>query len=335
MLAFRPNSPGWQRPVFRIVRWILLLLTAHCSLFTLSAQTAEPDETIRIDTELVNLNVSVFSRDLTRPGLSLTQKDFAVLENGASQEISFFASADTPFDLVLLLDLSGSTADKLDLIRKSSKHFVEKARAEDRIAVLTFTTDVQVVSQLTRDRDRLKQEIDRIEKPGGGTNLWDALRFALEHVLKLSRAEHRRSAIVVMTDGVDNALPDVAGEGSRTPFEELLKIVRDSDSPVLPIYLDTEKETVKHHQATAQTFEWARTSLANLADASGNLMYRARQVKDLDGVYEQVIRDLGMVYSIGYRSTNRARDGSWRAVNVQLVAHPHLAARSKRGYYAK
>jgi len=321
--------------VFRLVRGIVLLLTAHCSLLTLSAQTAEPVETLRIDTELVNLNVSVFSRDLTGPGLSLTQKDFAVLENGAPQEISFFASAETPFDLVLLLDLSGSTADKLDLIRKSSRHFVEKARAEDRIAVLIFTTEVKVVSLLTQDRDRLKQAIQRIEKPGGGTNLWDALRFSLEHVLNQSRAENRRSAIVVMTDGVDNALPNVAGEGSKTPFEELLTIVRESDSPVLPIYLDTEKETIRHHQATAQTFEWARTNLAQLADASGNLMYRARQVKDLDGVYEQVIQDLGTVYSIGYRSTNRARDGSWRAVNVQLIAQPRLAARSKRGYFAK
>lgn len=335
MLAFPPNSLSGPDPVFRIVRAIVLLLTAPCSLLTLSAQTAEPVETLRIDTELVNLNVSVFSRNQTRPGLSLTQKDFAVLENGAPQEISFFASAETPFDLVLLLDLSLSTADKLDLIRKSSRHFVEKARPEDRIAVLVFTTDVQVVSLLTRDRQHLKQAINGIEKPGGGTNLWDALRFSLEHVLNQSRAENRRSAIVVMTDGVDNALPDVTGEGSRTPFEELLTIVRESDSPVLPIYLDTEKETIRHHQATAQTFEWARANLAQLADASGNLMYRARRVKDLDGVYEQVIRDLGMVYSIGYRSTNRARDGSWRAVNVQLVAQPHLAARSKRGYFAK
>lgn len=335
-MAYFRISVSVSRGLFpAALRAAVLLLAAHSLSLSIQAQTSEPVETLRIDTELVNLNVSVFSRGLARPNFSLSQKDFAVLENGSPQEISFFASADTPFDLVLLLDLSGSTADKIDLIRKSSKHFVEKARPEDRIAVLTFTTEVRPVSLLTFDRESLKQSIDQMGKSRGGTNFWDALHFTLEHVLSQSRAEHRRSAIVVMTDGVDNALPDVAGDGSKTRFDELLEMVRESDSPVLPIYLDTEKETVSQRQATIQTFELARTSLALLADASGNLMYRARKVKDLEGVYEQVIRDLGVVYSIGYRPANRARDGAWRAVNVQLLAHPHLTARSKRGYFAK
>jgi VWFA-related protein len=166
---------------------------------------------------------------------------------------------------------------------------------------------------LTMDRDGLKKGIDRIQKPSGGTNFWDALRFVYEHVLVQSRNENRRSAVIVMTDGIDNALPDVAGEGSRTSFEELLQIVSKHDSIVLPIYLDTEKETLKQRQATLVTFSLARNYLARLAEETGgNFMYWARKVKDLDGVYEQVIRDLSMVYSIGYRPADRARDGRWR-----------------------
>src|SRR5713226_4772583 len=141
----------------------LFLLTAYCVLLPAKAQ--EPVETVRIDTELVNLNVSVLSRSVSQPTASLQQAEFAVFENGAPQEISFFASAETPFDLVLLLDLSGSTADKIGLIRKSSKRFVDAARPADRIAVVTFTSDVQVVSLLTTDRDGLKKSIDRIQKP--------------------------------------------------------------------------------------------------------------------------------------------------------------------------
>lgn len=325
-----------MRRIFRaFLKSALWLLVVHCSLLTIRAQALEPIETLRIDTELVNLNVSVFNRDLSRAVPSLEQKHFAVFENGSPQEISFFASAQTPFDLVLLLDLSGSTADKIDLIRKSSKHFVDAARPNDRLAVITFTTDVQAVSLLTEDREGLKQRIDRIEKSRGGTNFWDALRFVFEHVVSQSRAENRRSAIVVMTDGIDNGLPDVAGDGSKTSFEELLTIVGASDSIVLPIYLDTERETIKNRQATAETFELARKYLAQLADESGNSVYRARRVKDLDGVYKQVIRDLSTVYSIGYRPTNRTRDGAWRGVTVQLVEHADLNARSKRGYFAK
>ena len=110
---------------------IILLLTAHCA--PLTAQTPEPADTIRIDADLVNLNVSVFNRNVREPTTALQQNDFVVFENGARQQISFFASAETPFDLVLLLDLSGSTADKIGLIRKSSKRFVDAARPSDRI----------------------------------------------------------------------------------------------------------------------------------------------------------------------------------------------------------
>ena len=314
--------------------WALFLLTAHCLLPTVRAQTPEPIETIRIDTDLVSLNVSVFNRKSSLTTTPLQQKDFAIFENGAPQEILFFASGETPFDLVLLLDLSGSTADKIDLIRKSSKRFVDAARPSDRIAILTFSADLQMVSKLSSDRSALKKSIDDIEKPIGGTNFWDALRFVLEHVLGQSRAEHRRSAIIVMTDGVDNALPGVPGDGSATSFEDLLKIVQHSDAIVLPIYLDTEKEMDKRG-ALRDAYVLAREELVMLAEESGNMIYQARKVKDLEGVYDQVIRDLSTVYSIGYRPANRVRDGSWRGVTVQLLGHPELAVRAKHGYYGK
>jgi VWFA-related protein len=315
----------------------LFLLTAYCSLLPAHAhaQTTEPVDTIRIDTDLVNLDVSVLTRNSSPLSNTLQQKDFAVFENGAPQEISFFASAETPFDMVLLLDLSGSTADRIGLIRKSSKRFVEAARNGDRIAIVIFTSDVQVVSPLTADHNTLKRSIDQMGKPSGGTKFWDALRFVLEHIVRQSRVEGRRSAVVVMTDGVDNALPDVFGEGSVTSFEELIEIVRRSDTIVLPIYLDTEREMVKERRATSRTYVLAREQLARLAAESGNLVYSARKVKDLDGAYAQVIRDLSTIYSIGYRPANRARDGSWRAVAVQLIGHPDLVVHAKRGYYAK
>lgn len=308
------------------------LLTAHCAQLTLQAQTPDPVETIRIDTDLVNLSVGVVNRNPAPGAGHLEQKDFAVFENGAAQEILFFASENAPFDLVLLLDLSGSTADKIGLIRKSAKRFVDAARPDDRIAILTFTSEIQMVSRLTNDHKALKKNIEDIEKPVGGTNFWDALRFVLEHVVGQSRVENRRSAVVVMTDGVDNALPGVYGDGSATSFEDLLKITRRSDSIVLPIYLDTEKEEYKR-SGLKDAYALARQQLAILAAESGNEIYRASKVKDLEGVYEQVMRDLSTVYSIGYRPANPVRDGSWRGVTVQLLGHPELAVRSKRGYY--
>jgi VWFA-related protein len=331
-LKFSPIS--LRRQLFRVLAASLPLLTAHCSLLTVQAQTPEPTDTIRIDTDLVNVSVSVLSRKSSLLKSALEQKDFAVFENGAPQEISFFASAETAFDLVLLLDLSGSTADKIKLIRTSSKRFVDAARPGDRIAIVTFTADVQVVSRLTPDHEVLKTSIDQIAKPLGGTNFWDALRFVLEHIVNRSRVEGRRSAIVVMTDGVDNALPDVFGDGSITTFAELIEIVLRSDTIVLPIYLDTVKEG-RHNGTPMSAYALAQQQLSELASESGNAVYQARRVKDLNDAYAQVIRDLSTVYSIGYRPANRVRDGSWRAVAVQLVGQPDLVARARRGYYAK
>jgi VWFA-related protein len=138
-----------------------------------------------------------------------------------------------------------------------------------------------------------------------------------------------------MTDGIDNALPDVFGEGSHTSFDELLDKVGRSDTIVFPIYLDTEKEEVKRHRVPRSAYAIAQSQLERLAEASGTRLYRANELKDLEKVYDQVIGDLSTIYSIGYRPTNKLRDGKWRSVGVQLVDHEGLIVRTKRGYYAR
>lgn len=297
------------------------------------AQSVEATETIRVDSDLVDLKVSVMRLNPQSPAVILKQEDFVVLEDGKAQEIAFFAGEDAPFDLVLLLDLSGSTAEKLKLLKQSAKRFVGAARPLDRIAIVSFSEFPRVESQLTWDRRLLTQAIEKIEKPQGGTRFWDALRYVVEVTVPKAHSL-RRNAIVVMTDGVDNALPDVFGDGSRTTFEEMLGIVGRSDTIVFPIYLDTEEEEVKRRRNPRSAFAIARSQLALLADSCGTRLYRANNLNDLELVYEQVIRDLGTVYSIGYKPTNTTRDGKWRSVTVQLIGGQNLVARAKRGYYA-
>jgi VWFA-related protein len=311
-----------------------LLTIVFLLVFPLSAfAQPEPEETIRVDSDLVDLRVSVLNLNSQNPGLTLQQRDFLVLEDGKPQDIEFFAAAETPFDLILLLDLSGSTKDKLKLIRKSAKRFVETTRANDRVSVVGFSSMARLVCPLTQDRELLKKSIDRITEPEGGTNFWDSLRTVLA-ILNASKNSARRHAVVVMTDGVDNALPDVLGDGSQTTFEELDKIVRSSDALVYPIYLNTEKETVKRFHIMKPAFAMAQQQLAEIAVASGTRLYRAERLEDLDDVYQQVIGDLGHVYSIGYRPTNKTRDGKWRAVSVKVVDRQDVLARTKEGYYS-
>ena len=298
------------------------------------AQTPDDPEVIRVDADLVDLKVSVLRLDPLNAVEELKQSDFLVLEDGKPQEIAFFAGESAPFDLVLLLDLSASSSKKLKLVRNSAKRFVEVARPIDRIAVVTFTDAAHVISPLTLDREALKKAIKKIEDPAGGTNFYDSLRFVLEWVLPAQRGP-RRSAVVVMTDGVDNALPDVFGDGSRTSFAELLERVRASDAIVFPVYLDTEQEEVKRHRSTANAYAIAREQLKQLADTGGTKVYPAKELKDLDQVYDQVIKDLGTVYSLGYRSSNTVRDGKWRSVAVQIIGRPGVTAHTKRGYFTR
>lgn len=297
-------------------------------------QSPEQVETIRVDSDLVDLKVSVVNLNPQNPSTELLQKDFLVLEDGTPQDIAFFAAADTPFDLVLLLDLSGSTNDKLKLIRKSARRFVDATRPIDRVSVVGFTDVVQVVCPLTQDRQLLRDQIDHIEKPQGGTKFWDSLRYVLA-ILNASGNSLRRSAVVVMTDGVDNALPDVFGDGSQTSFDQLLRMVRDSEAIVFPIYLDTEEEVFQRTRTPRSAFAMARDQLGQLASISGSRFYRANHLKDLDNVYQQVIGDLGRIYSIGYRPSNTLRDGKWRSVTVHIHDRQDVTARTKLGYYSK
>ncbi|MGH9873358.1 MAG: hypothetical protein ACRD9S_12960, partial [Pyrinomonadaceae bacterium] len=145
----------------------------------------------------------------------------------------------------------------------------------------------------------------------------------------------RRSAVVVMTDGVDNALPDVFGDGSQTSFDQLLQLVRDSEPMVFPIYLDTEDEVFKRTRTPRSAFALAREQLGQLASTSGTRLYRANKLKDLDDVYKQVIGDLSRIYSIGYRPSNILRDGKWRSVTVQIHDRQDVTARTKQGYFPK
>jgi len=304
------------------------------SLFLSLLLVQDPVETIRIDSDLVDLNVSVLGFASNTPAPLLEQKDFRVLEDGVEQEISFFAAADTPFDLVLLLDLSGSNSKNLKMIRNSAKRFVDAARDIDRIALVAFTDQPALYSPFSLDRRKLKKSIDEMDEAIGGTNFWDSLDYVLKDLLNQAGGL-RRTAIVVMTDGIDNALPDVPGPGSRTPFEKLLENIRNSESIVFPVYLDTEEENVKRYHVPRAAYAQAREQLGMIATTCGTTLYRAAKLKDLDTVYAQVVRDLSTVYSIGYRPTNKSLDGKWRTVEVQLVDRPELFARTKRGYHAK
>ncbi|MBI3949464.1 MAG: VWA domain-containing protein [Acidobacteria bacterium] len=286
--------------------------------------------TVHLEAPLVNLNVSVSDRS-GRAISNLTKNDFSIYEDGVQQQITYFASASTPFDLVLLLDLSGSVERKIRVIKRAAQRFVDLVKPEDRLAVYGFRRRVQLVAPLTNDRELLKRRIDEIGGGQGGTAFYNALWFTLN---ELEQTSSKRKAIVVMSDGVDNSISNPEDNPSEHPFEELTGRVEESDVIVYPIYLDTEDEMVRAGRETPEAYAVARRQLKELAERTAGVMFRAEQVEDLEGVYQQVADELRTVYSLAYEPSNAVRDGTWRQIEVE-VNRPTAAVRTKPGYYAR
>ena len=308
-----------ERAAADITTQVETLLTAD------QAKSADSEEVIRVKSELVGLNVSVLSKTpLVRPA-ELEAADFKIFEDGREMQLSFFAKTSAPFDLVLLLDLSGSTEDKQGLIRKATKRFIEAARPTDRISIVTFTTDVNVVAPLTLDREPLFKSIEKI-KDTGWSRVWDSLRYVLLNSFG-KKEPGRRRALVMMSDGIDNTL-NIIPKASVLSFGELLDTVRYEDTIVVPIYIEIGDNSDRIYRS-------ARSSMAALANESGGQVYSAKKLENLDGVYETVLTDLGTVYGVGYTPLNESPAGTWHTLRVEIKDHPDLTVRSRQGYFVK
>ncbi len=306
---------------------------------TPASQSSGSDEVsegdiIRVDTQLVSVNVSVVDRGTNRGVNDLTRENFRLSEDNVAQQIAHFDSASAPFNLVLLVDLSGSTTKVVELIKAAALHFVEAARPFDRIGVITFAGEQVVISPLTTDHEALRQRIASIERPQGSTKLYDSLAFAMEEVFREAK-DSRRNAIVLMSDGLDSVLPNVTGEGSKLSYEEVVRRAKEFDGVVYSIWVDTQSyEPLSPLDIQQETFDLAHDRLRDLADVGGGAFYECEELKDLAGAYDRVVADLGMLYTLSYRPSNKVRDGSWRAIRVS-VNKPNAVARGKRGYFAK
>ncbi len=274
-----------------------------------------------------------------------------------------FEPTEVPFNLLLLLDVSGSTESYLHLIKTASIDFTRQIKQNDRIAVAVFNSRVQLVQDFTGNRAEVARAINGV-RSGGGTAFYDALDRSVEEYM---RAVEGRKAIVVFTDGVDNQLAGNGGDGSRISFDQLYRKIQEIDPIIYPIFLDTESDAGGMTRNPTSTggvvgiilgdilgggrqrrypggggggvgravYEQAREQLQMIADQTGGRMYAPREIEDLRGVYAEIADDLRVQYRIGYSPTNKAQDGGWRAIRVRIKNNPDAVARTRKGYYAR
>jgi VWFA-related protein len=287
---------------------------------------AAPPAQIRVQVNLVNLFATV--RDKHKAIVTgLKQDDFQVFEDGHEQEITnFSAESDLPITLGILMDTSGSEYYTLGAEKEAASRFLTRVmRKGDLAMVLSFDTDVDLLADFTDDHARLNRAINRAEinAPGsgaivaqgplpssgsGGTNFYDAVYLAAHD--KLS-GEAGRKAIVVLTDAEDT--------GSKLNLQDAIEAAQRTDTVVhiLLVAADGGDQGVARR----------------MTDETGGRMIVVRNEKNLVQAFDEISEELRSQYTIGYIPSNKAHDGSYRKVKIDMK-NKEYSALTRRGYYA-
>jgi VWFA-related protein len=244
--------------------------------------------------------------------VDLSADDLVVVEDGVEQAIDAFHEAVAPVSIVLALDASGSMRKSAAAVIEAAHAFVDALRPEDSLAPMLFADQVVFAHDLTKDREAAFTAIDGYQATGG-TALYDALSDALT---RLKRVEGRR-AIVVLTDGRDENNPGTAPGSVRT-LDDVMTLVRETDATIFAIGLGVKVDPLP---------------LERLARLSGGQAYFPVEVSGLRDEYRRIVENLRRRYVVSYSSTNTARDGAWRNVQIRSRSSD-IVVTSRGGYVA-
>jgi VWFA-related protein len=299
-------------------------------------QEIDEEGTVRVSTQLVTVPVSVMDRD-TRYIADLTREEFRIYEDGAEQELAFFASTEKPFTVVLMLDVSDSAIFRLDEVKEEAIAFTDQLRADDRAIVVAFDRQVNILTEATCDKEALRQAI-RSVVVGKGTSLYNALDMTLKQVL--SGVEGRK-AIVLFTDGVDTS-------SMGATFESNLRDAAESDSLIYTVQYELSPEG-KQYDAQSPGMHGAGTRvneigivgriqrinankyLSLLPEKTGGKHFLAGTVQSLGKSFAAIAEELRHQYSLGYYPKTPTQTGQQRRIKVR-VTRPRLIVRARTSY---
>jgi len=255
----------------------------------------------RVTPLLMRVNASVTDHH-GRAIAGMQLSDFAVYEDGAERKIVNVTPTTEPFNLVLLLDVSGSVEERIDFIRKAARDFLNTASPQDRISIISFRDDIQVISGFSTDRSMLSKKLDDIDA-GGATALYDALGYILSDTLKPLRGD--RTAIVILSDGDDNK--------SFVPFPAIIEATSESGALIYPLYVPSgliPESSVPQPSISVDPLRTRYLTITTraaeegqkLATASGGVFYSIKRLEDLQKAYDDVVAQLRTAYTITYAS---------------------------------
>ncbi len=293
-----------------------------------------PSPTIRVEANVVNILATV--RDKHGALISkLSKDDFVLAEDGRTHEIKYFTrETDVPLTIGLLVDVSASQRNLIDIEREAAYQFFSQVlRKKDMAFLISFGEEAELLQDFTGSPRLLQAGLERLRVSSGvsglhpgpvptigtprGTVLYDAVYLAASD--RLSH-EVDRKAMVLITDGID--------QGSRLKIDEAIKGAQKADTVVYSIYyVDPSAYGYGYFGGLSDS------ALKKMSDETGGHVFRVDKKHPLAEVFKELQEEMRSQYSIGYTPANDKPDGTFRRIDLRTKDH-NLKVQARKGYYA-
>jgi Ca-activated chloride channel homolog len=280
------------------------------------AEISEGDVLVS-NAELVTLQIRVIDRN-NHPINNVQKEEFRILEDGVPQPIFSFSREEVPVMYGLAVDTSGSLRPAFEQVINASKAIVNSNKRGDETFIERFISSdkIETIQDFTANKDALMDGLDTLYIEGGQTAVIDGVYLAAEHVAEYKKSgddDRRRRALIVITDGEDRA--------SYYPEAQLFQRLREEDVQIFVIGFVSELEAEKGLIRKSPR-DKAVNLLNKIATETGGRAFFPQSISELPGIANEIVRDLRTQYVVSYDPTNKAHDGTFRAIRVTLADSP-------------
>ncbi len=334
-------SPFRRRVTEGSLALLLCLGAGGWSPLSISQEKAQPQEQkqeekkgqepfkIGVEVNLVTVPVTV-----RKPAggfvKGLPQSSFQILEDGEPQEILYFAQEGVPARIAITLDTSGSVRYEWGSIKYSTKKFIEHLKPEDKFALVTFDEQARLKMDWGNSSSRVDAVLSSVYCKGN-TALWDAIWLVCTEVFK---GVQEKKAMIIMSDGLDND-SSVGYSGmldAAVRSEAMIYVVSKTESVRQSILFNMAQQRI-YEGIPHEVFAEADAALRKIAYETGGRVLYPNNFGQLDNIYAEVDEELRSQYTLGYVSSNKIKDGSYRRIQAR-VAQSGVVVSARPGYYA-
>jgi Ca-activated chloride channel homolog len=284
------------------------------------AQVIKPGQALHMDVDLALVNVTV-ADPYNRLVTGLEPDNFRVFENNVEQEIQYFSSEDVPISIGVILDLSGSMANKVGKSKEAALQFFKTANPQDEFFLVGFNDRAELMSAFTNSVEDLQSQIlSAFAK--GSTALLDAIYLGLS---EMRTARNAKRALLIISDGGDNH--------SRYRENDIKRLAREADTQLYAVGMF---DPLDYRTRTPEELN-GPSLLMEVTELTGGRAFDVENVNELPDIAAKIGAELRNQYILGYRPSNKSHDARWRKIKIKLRAPkglPPLSVYAKTGYYA-